>query len=194
MGGGAELPKELANYLLRLARLSIGQRLGVEREPACMDPGFSSELEKPAATFVTLKIEGNLRGCIGNLEPHESLADSIKSNGVSAAFHDRRFSPLTENELKKVKLEISVLSTPVALTYEDAKELGEQLRPGVDGVVLRQGGKGATFLPQVWEQLPTVELFLSHLCKKAGLDRDCWLVDHPDILIYQVQSFSEDDK
>ena len=194
MSGRADLPKELADYLLRLARSSIEQRLGVDKGLSGADPAYSDRLDEPAATFVTLKIGGKLRGCIGNLEPRESLAQSIKSNGVSAAFHDRRFSPLSEKELDKVKLDISVLSSPVPLEYNDGKELAEKLTPGVDGVVLRQDGKGATFLPQVWEQLPTAEIFLSQLCKKAGLDGDCWLVDHPDILIYQVQSFSEVDE
>lgn len=194
MSGSADLPKELTGYLLRLARSSIEQRLGVDREVTGADPGYSGKLAEPAATFVTLKIGGKLRGCIGNLEPRESLAQSIKSNAISGAFHDRRFSPLTAKELGRVRLDISVLSSPVPLDYKDGKELAEKLTPGVDGVVLRHGGKGATFLPQVWEQLPTVEIFMSQLCKKAGLDGDCWLVDKPDILIYQVQSFSEVDE
>lgn len=183
---------EQARELVVLARETIQCRLkGSGQERRLPE---NSPLCRRAATFVTLKKEGQLRGCIGNLEPVGSIWESVQQNAVNAAFHDSRFSPLQEQELADLQIDVSILSEPVVLEYKDAADLAQALRPGIDGVVLRCRNRGATFLPQVWDQLPTVELFLDHLCQKAGLPGSCWLTDHPEILTYQVQHCSEEDK
>jgi AmmeMemoRadiSam system protein A len=180
-----------AQKLLILARSTIRERLTQVRDDAC-DVADDNVFGEDGATFVTLKIDGRLRGCIGNLEPSGTLWESVRRNAINAAFYDSRFTPLTQEEFDDVHIDISILSTPRPLYYTDGEDLSMKLRPGKDGVILRHGGRGATFLPQVWEQLPSVDLFLGHLCRKAGLADDCWQTEQPEILIYQVQSFAED--
>lgn len=183
------LTVEQGRSLLRLARQTIAAKLGVGTEVETVnDPALDAE----HGTFVTLKIRGNLRGCIGNLLPGGSVAEGVKRNAINAAFHDCRFSPLTAAEFDKVDIDISVLSQPQKLEYTDGTDLVSKLRPGTDGVILQLGGAGATFLPQVWDQLPAPEVFLSHLCRKAGLTDTAWKNDHPEIAIYQVQCFEEE--
>ncbi len=174
--------------LLRLARETITERLGVATSRANSD---DSALAVEHGTFVTLKMHGALRGCIGNLLPSGSVLESVKRNAISAAFHDSRFSPLTATEYKNVEIEISVLSQPKILDYQDGADLISKLRPGIDGVILKLGGAVATFLPQVWEQLARPEQFLGNLCQKAGLSEMAWHDSHPEIEIYQVQCFEE---
>lgn len=183
------LTEEQGRILLRLARQAIGEQLGIEEVKTLpQDPG----LEVQCGTFVTLKIEGVLRGCIGNILPAGSVAEGIQRNARSAAFEDSRFAPLTLEELEKVDIEISVLSEPRSLDYSDGGDLIAKLQPGRDGVILRLGMAGATFLPQVWKQLPDPQRFLEHLCQKAGLAPTAWRDSHPEIEIYRVQSFEEE--
>ena len=184
-----QLTTAQADRLLQLARETIDCKL--DGRPMVAEPPGDPQFHEDGATFVTLKIGGQLRGCIGNLEPSTSLWDSVKKNAVSAAFHDHRFSPLSRDEFKRLHIEVSILTRPQPLAYRDGEDLALKLRPGVDGVILRLGRAGATFLPQVWEQLPTAELFLNHLCRKAGLAGDCWRSEHPAIEVYQVNHFEE---
>jgi AmmeMemoRadiSam system protein A len=175
--------------LLKLARKTLVEKLQNKTSPPMHDePAFSEN----AATFVTLKIGGKLRGCIGNLEPVGELWEGIRDNAINAAFHDHRFSPLSSDELPDVRLDISILSQPKPLEYKNTEDLLAKLRPGIDGVILREGGRSATFLPQVWQQLRSPEQFLDHLCLKAGLPQETWRQKRIEILIYQVQSFSEE--
>jgi len=148
------------------------------------------ELLQEGATFVTLTQEGNLRGCIGSLVAHRSLLDDLIANARSAAFHDPRFMPLTSDELSKIEIEVSLLSPPRQVTYTTTEELKIKIAIGIDGVVLRLDGRRATFLPQVWEELPSFELFFMHLCQKAGLQKSC-LEAHPHIEVYQVEKIKE---
>jgi len=174
--------------LLKLARNTLERKLTKgEDPPTPTDPALLVR----AATFVTLKIAGRLRGCIGNLEPVGPLWEGIRDNAIHAAFHDHRFSPLSPEELPKVHLDISILSPPLPLDYADADELLAKLRPDIDGVILRDGRRSATFLPQVWQQLPRPEQFLGHLCLKAGLPQDYWRQAKLVINTYQVQCFAE---
>ena len=183
------LTGEQGALLLRVARLAIGNKLGrKEKIPAPAD----AALQRESGTFVTLKLEGELRGCIGNLEPAGSIADGIGRNALNAAFHDYRFSPLTAEELDRVHIDISILTAASPLAYSDGADLLRKLRPGIDGVILSHGSARATFLPQVWEQLPQPEQFLGHLCRKAGLPEKTWRDSHPEILVYQVQCFAEE--
>jgi len=149
------------------------------------------ELKEEAAVFVTLTLNNELRGCIGSLKAHQSLLEDTIKNAKAAAFEDPRFLPLTKKEFEEVEVEVAVLTTPQELVYKDAKDLKEKIVPKRDGVVLKLGAKKATFLPQVWEQLPSFELFFEHLCKKAGIDRENCLVKHPTILVYQANKIKE---
>jgi len=184
---------ESGKRLLELARSTLEFRLGVANEVG--RSGLDDEaLQQQCGTFVTLKIKDVLRGCIGNLEADGPIVDSIERNALNAAFHDHRFEPLNAEELGRVHIDISILSKPERLDYSDGDDLISKLRPLVDGVILRHGQKGATFLPQVWSQLPDPETFLEHLCRKAGLSPSLWQNEHLDIYIYQVQCFEEDNK
>lgn len=177
--------------LLKIARNAIEEAFdmvsAIDRDSLVAE--YPELLEK-RATFVTLTINDSLRGCIGSLEPHRALIDDLISNARSAAFRDPRFMPLTKEEYLRSSVEISLLTPPKPLSYSDSDDLKSKIRPGVDGVVLQKGGNKATFLPQVWEQLPTFELFFSHLGQKAGLGSDV-LQLHPDIQTYRVEHFQE---
>lgn len=174
----------MRDELLKLAHDSIENSLDGKDIKSIEE--LSPEFKKEAATFVTLNLNGNLRGCIGTLIAHRTLYDDIIHNAKAAAFGDYRFPPLTKEEFKNVEIEVSLLSKPQNLSYENIDDLKSKLTIGTDGVILRKGGYQATFLPQVWEQLPTFELFFNHLCQKAGLGGNC-LDDLPQIDIYQVE-------
>jgi AmmeMemoRadiSam system protein A len=184
-----KLSEGQGKILLEVARKTIAHHLGEGDLP---EASVDSVLAEKGATFVTLKIAHQLRGCIGTLEPVGTLWQGVCDNAISAAFHDHRFSPLTLEELQKVHIEVSVLSSPKPLEYEELHELPQKLRPGIDGVILRDGNRGATFLPQVWQQLPLPELFLGQLCLKAHLTKLIWQEKRLDVQTYQVQYFGED--
>jgi len=139
---------------------------------------------------VTLTLGGELRGCIGSLEAYQPLADDVTSNARSAAFRDPRFPPLTAAEFRRVHIEVSVLSAPQPMAVTSEADALAQLRPGVDGVILAAAGRRATFLPQVWEQLPEPATFLAHLKRKAGLPAGYW-GDDVQVWRYGVTAFEE---
>jgi len=149
-------------------------------------------LEENGAVFVTINTEPNeqLRGCIGSLEAYRPLYKDIISNAQSAALRDPRFTPLTLDELKHISIEVSILSEPKILEYHDVNDLKSKIVPFQDGIVLKYDGKHATYLPQVWEQLPKFDDFFSSLCLKANLENDC-LSKHPEILTYHVKKYKE---
>ncbi len=181
------LPDNAGATLLPLARHAIAQRL--RRQAAAPDTG-EAWLAERGASFVTLTIDGDLRGCIGSLEAHRPLAEDVVSNAQSAAFGDPRFPPLSSDELDDVRIEVSVLSAPVPMSFSSRAGALAQLRPGVDGLILTSGHHRATFLPQVWSQLPDPEQFVSHLVRKAGLPASHW---GPAVRLerYTVTSFEE---
>ena len=150
-----------------------------------------NQLNDRRGTFVTLKMDNQLRGCIGTLSATDTIVNSIKDNAVNAAFRDFRFSPLTARELDRVEIEVSILTEPQVLEYQDSDDLVARLKPHVDGVIIRKGATSATFLPQVWEQLPRPEDFLNHLCLKAGLSSSAWEESVIKVSTYQVQYFEE---
>lgn len=160
--------------LIRLARQCISEGVAGNEPVRPEGEAIPIGLEKPRACFVTLKIDGRLRGCIGNLEANSSLVDAVLRNSYLAAFRDHRFDPVAESELDQLSYEISVLTPMVPLPVESEQDLIGKLRPGVDGLLFEADGKRATFLPSVWEQLPDARLFLSHLRQKAGLPADYW--------------------
>ena len=177
--------------LLSLARRSI--ELAVNRHPL---PQLNLEeytplLRENGASFVTLMISEQLRGCIGALEPYQPLVQDVCEHAAAAALEDYRFSPVTPAEVPLIEIEISHLTPPQHLEYENPQDLVNRLRPKVDGVVLRDEFRRSTFLPQVWEQLPGPEEFLNHLCLKAGLPSEAWKNSELEVLTYQVQYFEE---
>jgi AmmeMemoRadiSam system protein A len=189
------LSPEQGQLLVRLARQTLSKHLSKKipqdeidsLKAALTDPRFNA----PCGTFVTLTIEGNLRGCIGNLTSDESMISGVRRNAVNAAIHDPRFLPLSPSELDSVSIEVSILSEPRPMDYRDAADLLKKLQPHIDGVIIRKGVASATFLPQVWEQLPQPQDFLTHLCQKAGLAADAWQHSKLEVSTYQVQYFEE---
>lgn len=184
------LNEEEGRILLRLARETIWRGLETEEEIP-MPQNLPPALHQWRGTFVTLTREGRLRGCIGHIVPQGPLWQGVRENALNAAFRDPRFPPLNKAEWESVKLEVSVLSEPVPLAYRDAEDLLAKLQPGKDGVIVKKGHHQATFLPQVWEQLPGKEEFLTHLCLKAGLDGDAWKKEPLEVSRYRVQAFED---
>ena len=150
------------------------------------------ELKESGAAFVTLytKENGALRGCIGSLQAYQPLYKDIISNAQAAALRDPRFNPLTLEELDHITVEVSILSEPQTLHYSNIDDLKKKITPLKDGVILTLNKQKATYLPQVWEALPTFDDFFASLCQKAGLSRDC-LLQHPNISTYQVRDYKE---
>ena len=196
MQGNNDSSRDLSQHqgqtLIKLARQTISQKLGHISDKIDPDSLRDLDFQESRGTFVTLTIDGRLRGCIGSLETTASILEGVRRNAVNAAFHDPRFSKLKAEELDKIEIEVSILTDPQPLEYRDGQDLLAKLRPHVDGVILSKGSAGATFLPQVWEQLPRPEKFLSHLCRKAGLPENEWEKGKLKILTYQVQYFEEE--
>ena len=192
--GSIQMDNEKGDILLKLARKTIADRLNLKTPDSDkLDVALSDDIfNTHRGTFVTLTINDQLRGCIGNLSTDNSILDGVKDNAINAAFHDPRFPPLKKNELKNIDIEISLLTEPETLEYHDGDDLLEKLRPNVDGVIIRKGQYSSTFLPQVWDQLPDKQSFLEHLCQKAGLSSDAWRRPGLEVMVYQVQYFEED--
>ncbi|HVT58787.1 MAG TPA: AmmeMemoRadiSam system protein A [Thermoanaerobaculia bacterium] len=182
--------------LLSLARQAIAEALGALPAPAVADADLARELADwlaaPGATFVTLTVAGQLRGCIGSLSPCRTLAADVRANARAAALADPRFAPLTAAELPAARVEVSLLSPPEPLPAVCEEEALAALRPGLDGVVLECGEAHGTFLPQVWEHFAEPREFLAQLKHKAGLPRDYW---SPDLRLwrYRVVHWQERD-
>ena len=186
-----KLTEEEGRCLLSVARQTIQQKLFNSENQGLPESQVSPKFSERRGTFVTLTIDGGLRGCIGHIIPQETLLEGIRVNAINAAFRDPRFRPLSTKEWERVKIEISILTEPKPLPYSDSQDLLEKLRPGVDGVIIKKGFHQATFLPQVWEQLPDKKEFLTHLCLKAGLEMDSWKKEKLEVSTYQVQAFEE---
>lgn len=152
---------------------------------------LSPRLRQPGASFVTLTSHDELRGCIGALEASQPLVEDVRQHAIAAALEDFRFHPVQVDELPYIKIEISRLTSPSLLDYRDAEDLLRQLRPGVDGVVLMDGLRRATFLPQVWDKVPEAETFLGMLCRKMGAPTDAWRKKKLTVLVYEVEEFHE---
>jgi len=178
--------------LLRIAKTAIlskfDSKYTIDKESLLKRYPF---LSKPGAAFVTLNKEKNLRGCIGSIIAHRTLLDDIIHNAQSAAFSDPRFNPLEQGELdESLTLEVSVLSEPQRVEYGDYEDLKRKIVPQKDGLILKYGQYQGTFLPQVWEQLPTPEQFLEHLSYKAGANPSIYTL-HPEIYRYRVEHIED---
>lgn len=187
-----KLTEEEGKHLVETARKTIQKALFNPKDKSDQESLTSPKFQERRGTFVTLTLNGALRGCIGHIIPQESLIEGVRINAMNAAFGDPRFPRLSKTEFDKIKVEVSILTTPKPLPYADANDLLAKLRPGTDGLIIRQGYHQATFLPQVWDQLPNKKDFLSHLCLKAGLAGDAWAYDTLEVHTYQVQAFEEE--
>lgn len=173
-GNPPTLDVEDARSLIEVARASIKHGFATD-QPVDIEPlEFSNRLIQPAASFVTLNITGQLRGCIGSVEARRPLVQDVAHNAFAAAFRDPRFPPLAEPELHRLEIHISVLGSPVPLSVASEEELLTALRPGVDGLILEESTFRSVFLPQVWDTLPEPDEFLEHLKQKAGLPTGYW--------------------
>ena len=179
--------------LLTIARQSLRSAVihgpTVEPNPDTLPRSFI----EPSGCFVTLTKHGQLRGCIGHIVPQEALHKAIADNAQSAALHDGRFTPVQPDELDQLEIEISVLTVPAALSFKSPEDLLQKLKPSCDGVVLQMDGAGATYLPQVWAQIPDKVAFLNSLAQKAGRAATDWRKPGTKVFIYHVESFSESD-
>lgn len=166
--------KEEHKILLKLAKDSIIYGLKHNKIMPIDLAQYPENLQALAACFVTLKINGELRGCIGSLVAHQPLAQDLIYNSYAAAFEDPRFKPLTENELQLLDIHISVLNKPELVHFTSEQDLIKQLRPNIDGLILSEGILCGTFLPSVWKELTEPTIFLYHLKLKAGLPGNYW--------------------
>ncbi|MFN3978086.1 AmmeMemoRadiSam system protein A [Sulfurihydrogenibium azorense] len=187
------ISEEEGKFLLKLARKSIEYYLTYRSILPIDERDIPFDnLKRKGASFVTIETKyGNLRGCIGSIIPYRPLYEDVIHNAVSAAVSDPRFPPLTLEELPNVKIKVSVLTYPKPLIYKDWKDLLEKLKPFEDGVIIKYKNHSATFLPDVWEDIPEKELFLSHLCLKAGLPPDFWKTGLSEVYTYKTILFSE---
>lgn len=171
--------------LLDLARASIRHGVQVGRPLTVVLEELTDELVVLRASFVTLEKNGRLRGCIGSLEAWRPLAVDVAENAFAAAFRDPRFPPVDSDEVEELKVHLSLLTEPVAMTFSSEADLLAQLRPGVDGLILSAGPCRGTFLPSVWAELATPQLFLSQLKRKSGLAAEYW---SPGVRIWRYET------
>jgi uncharacterized protein len=179
------------SFLLSLARQTIQKAVNHQPLPVLEEEGLSDDLTRNGAAFVTLTMNGELRGCIGSLEAYQSLVADVRDHARQAALEDYRFPPVTAGEVTKLHIEISRLTAPVPLKYDQPSDLPTKIKPNEDGVILKDGFRRATFLPQVWQQLADPVEFLSHLCVKMGASADLWQKKLLEVSIYHVEEFQE---
>lgn len=185
------LTDEEKQTLLRLAREAIETAVRGLALPPVEKESLTPALQEDGASFVTLTIHGELRGCIGALEAYQSLSEDVREHAIAAALKDPRFPPVSEKELSRIHIEVSRLTSPKELEYANADDLLKKLRPHVDGVLLRHGHRRATFLPQVWEKIPDPVEFLEQLCYKMGERGNLWREAKLQVYTYQVEEFHE---
>jgi AmmeMemoRadiSam system protein B/AmmeMemoRadiSam system protein A len=177
--------------LLELARATLKEVVANGRLPEVHTNGYPASFFESKGCFVTLTKRGELRGCIGHIVPMEPLYRAVMDNARSAAIHDTRFTPVKPAELAEIEIEVSVLTRPQPLAFASPDDLLAKLRPHVDGVILSMEGRSATFLPQVWEQIPEKSEFLGHLARKAGCEASAWRKAGTTVSTYQVEAYKE---
>ena len=153
---------------------------------------FSDPLREDGASFVTLTEAGELRGCVGALESYQPLVQDVCEHAVAAALEDYRFRPVELVEIPYLQIEVSRLTHPEPLPYTSPEELLKLIRPGIDGVIIRDGNHRATFLPQIWEKVPDIAQFFDHLCLKMGGPANLWQCKPLQVFTYQVEEFQEE--
>ena len=178
-------------YLLDLARKTVRESVATGRLPEVSPDGLAARFTGSKGCFVTLTERGELRGCIGYIMAQGPLYRAVIENARNAALNDPRFPAVSPSEVDQLEIEISVLTTPKPLLFASPEDLLQKLKPHQDGVVLQIGGRGATYLPQVWDQLPDKVDFLNNLAEKAGCAPDAWRQPGVMVLIYHVEAFKE---
>jgi AmmeMemoRadiSam system protein B/AmmeMemoRadiSam system protein A len=182
--------KQEQQALLKLARDTVEGYVKTKKQPNIDSLKLTDTMKETRGCFVTLNKNGNLRGCIGHIIPQKPLYECVIENAINAATADTRFTPVTEQELNDIHIDISVLTLPEELSYTSPQDLLSQLHPNIDGVVLRSGFRSSTYLPQVWGQLPDKNQFMESLCRKQGSATDCW--KSAKVFTYQAQVFAEE--
>jgi uncharacterized protein len=182
----------LQKKLLKISREALEYYFKTGTRIVFDEQEIDAKLKVNRATFVTLKKNGNLRGCVGKLEAIQSIYLDVVENTYLAAFADSRFPALSVFELDEIKIEISVLEVPKVLEYDNSEGLLKVLDEKRSGIILRSGYNQATFLPQVWEEIREPDEFLSHLCQKAGLAPNFWILNKLQVRTYQVEKFCEE--
>jgi len=178
------------NFLLKLARRTLIYYLATGKILEIAETEIPQRLKLKQGVFVTLEKNNELRGCIGYLEPIKPIYQAVMENVINAAVNDWRFPAVTKDELNDIKIEISILSVP-KLCQAKAEDRLNVLRPMIDGVILEEGKKTATYLPQVWEQIADPETFLCSLCEKGNWPKDAWQDEKIKLYTYQVEYFRE---
>lgn len=186
-----KLNKKQQKFLLQIARKTLEEYLFSKNKLEISKKDIENQLIDRAATFVTLTINNELRGCIGNILPKQPLYIDVINNSLSAAFADPRFPALEVKDIDKVKIEISILSKPKRINYDDVTDLLKKIKPKIHGVIIQSNFHQATFLPQVWNELEKKEDFLTNLALKAGLSPNAWKDPEIEFFCYTVESFSE---
>ena len=185
------LSHENQKILLQLAEQSVLCGLEQEKPLPITVQQYPQALQQQRATFVTLTIEQQLRGCIGCLSAYRPLVLDVVHNAYAAAFSDPRFPAMTKKEFASLAYHISILSPSSPIQFDSYEDLLSQIRVGIDGLILSEGSYRGTFLPSVWEQLHDKDLFMKHLLNKAGLASDYWSKDIK-ISRYTVESIKAD--
>ncbi len=181
------------HILLKIAHEAITATADHQPLPRVDLHALPPALREERTCFVTLTLHGQLRGCIGGLEAREPLALDVQEHAIGAATYDPRFDPVSSEEAKRLHIEISVLTAPEPIIYQSSDELLKTLRPNVDGVMLKQGIRRATFLPQVWEKIPDPQMFLEMLSEKMGARFDAWRSPSTEAFRYEVEMFEENE-
>jgi AmmeMemoRadiSam system protein A len=186
--GAARTPESFRKPLLDVARQTIRHGIATGRRAEVDIAGFAHPLRTHRRSFVSVHSGGQLRGCVGSLAPSNPLIADVVLNAFRAAFEDKRFKPLGENDLAETEVGISVLSTPREMSFRNEDDLVAQIQPDTDGLILQDGKARGIFLPVVWEQISEPRTFLNHLKQKAGLRPDHWS-DTVKVWRYTTESF-----
>lgn len=177
--------------LLKVARESI-EFLIQEKTLAKLNlQSFPLTLQEQGASFVTLTIQNKLRGCMGALEAYQPLVEDVREHAIAAAFEDPRFRPVEKSELNRIRIEVSRLGAPQALSYDSGEDLIKKINPHIDGVIVKYGERKATFLPQVWEKISDPKEFMNQLCYKMIGQANLWRESKLQVFTYQVEEFRE---
>jgi len=185
--------KKDKEYLLKIARRAMQKYFQDEGVFQVEKDELPQSLKEKKGTFVTLWKNNELRGCIGNLESEKPIYQSVIDNCLASALLDSRFTALKGDELNDIKIEISILSELKKLpNFTDYDSFLKYLNKYKPGLLIKKGAHQATFLPQVWEDLSSAELFISHLCEKAGLEKDEWKRMDLEIYQYSAEVFKEE--
>lgn len=176
--------------LINIAQTSIKYGLEFGEQLVIKNEEYSKELQKLRAVFITLKCDGNLRGCTGTLEPIMPLANAVAHSAYNSAFHDHRFPPVENEEFNDLNISISILSPKEEMRFVNQEDLLSQIRPRTDGLVVEYNGQRGTLLPSVWDDITNKQDFLNTVKQKAGFERDFWS-DNMRVMRYTTHTINQ---